>query len=96
MSRGGIRGTSAEVLEAPFEMANLFPKHTGLPFVVWISVWSHIKVSASAKAVPRDATAEENDLLQKWIDLNRATLLSYREGEIDIQDALGALVKVDA
>ena len=25
-------------LEAPFEMANLFPKHTGLPFVVWISV----------------------------------------------------------
>ena len=25
------------VSEAPFEMANLFPKHTGLPFVVWIS-----------------------------------------------------------
>ena len=23
--------------EAPFEMANLFSKHTGLPFVVWIS-----------------------------------------------------------
>src|SRR5262245_39699710 len=46
------------MIEAPFEMANLFPKHTGLPFVVWISVRGgarhdvRVKVSASAKAIP--------------------------------------------
>ena len=44
--------------DALFEMANLFPKHTGLPFVVWISTGQgvqhdvRIKVSSSAKAIP--------------------------------------------
>jgi len=39
-------------------MANLFPKHTGLPFVVWISVRGgarhdiRVKVSSGAKAMP--------------------------------------------
>ena len=33
---GRMRGMEMKI-EAPFEMANLFPKHTGLPFVVWIS-----------------------------------------------------------
>jgi len=47
-------------VEAPFEMANLSPKHTGLPFVVWISYRagaSHdvrVKVSRNAKAIPAD------------------------------------------
>src|SRR5215471_8930813 len=47
-------------LEAPFEMANLFPKHTGLPFVVWISVRGgarhnvRVRVSATAKAMPEE------------------------------------------
>ena len=41
-----------------FDMANLFPKHTGLPFVVWISVQGNarhdvrVKVSPSPKAEP--------------------------------------------
>lgn len=45
-------------LEAPYDMSNLFPKHTGLPFVVWISVRGgarhdvRVKVSSSAKALP--------------------------------------------
>jgi len=44
--------------EAPFEMANLFPKHTGLPFVVWISYKGgaqhdvRVKVSPGPKAHP--------------------------------------------
>jgi hypothetical protein len=44
--------------EAPFEMANLFPKHTGLPFVVWISYRGgarhdvRVKVSPTARATP--------------------------------------------
>jgi hypothetical protein len=45
-------------IEAPFEMANLFPKHTSLPFVVWISYRGgarhdvRIKVSHNTKAMP--------------------------------------------
>jgi hypothetical protein len=121
-------------------MANLFPKHTGLPFVVWISVRGgarhdvRVKVSASAKApgpvpgpvrqlraeigvAPRYATPSEMttvgicpevrliegrsipslafDQLKQWIELNRATLLSYWDGDIDTQDALDALAKVE-
>ena len=47
-------------VEAPFEMANLFPKHTGLPFVVWISYRGgarhdvRVKVSRNAKAIPAE------------------------------------------
>lgn len=43
--------------EALFEMANLFPKHTGLPFVVWISYGGgaqhdvRVKVSRGPKAL---------------------------------------------
>jgi hypothetical protein len=47
-------------IEVPYEMANLFPKHTGLPFVVWISVRGsrsrhdgvRVKVSTDPKAKP--------------------------------------------
>lgn len=44
--------------ERLFEMANLFPKHTGLPFVVWISTGQgiqhdvRVKVSSGPKAIP--------------------------------------------
>ena len=47
-------------LEAPFEMSNLFPKHTGLPFTVWISVQGgarhdvRVKVSRTPKATPQN------------------------------------------
>ncbi|MBV8843345.1 MAG: hypothetical protein JO307_11095 [Bryobacterales bacterium] len=43
-----------------FEMANLFSKHTGLPFVVWISYKGgaqhdvRVKVSPGPKAVPSE------------------------------------------
>jgi len=46
--------------EAPFEMANLFSKHTGLPFVVWISYKGgaqhdvRVKVSPGPKALPSE------------------------------------------
>jgi len=45
-----------------FEMANLFSKHTGLPFVVWISYRGaarhdvRVKVSASPKVLPSQMT----------------------------------------
>jgi predicted RNase H-like HicB family nuclease len=195
-----------QALQAPFEMANLFPKHTGLPFVVWISVkggarhdvrftgsplsfakqwrrqsmntnspedlnypvrieydeedglfiadfldlpgcsatgstvteayeraqeakaeWLRLtaeqglpipkpsrtqdKVSANSKAMPDEMTtvgirpevrviegemdADSFERLKAWIELNRATLISYWEGDIDTQDALDALAKVE-
>lgn len=49
---------STDNIEAPFELANLFPKHTGLPFVVWISARGgarhdvRVKVSRGAEALP--------------------------------------------
>ena len=104
------------MVEAPFEMANLFPKHTGLPFVVWISVRGgarhdvRVKVSASAKALPGDMATVgirpevkviEGELdteafrqPEAWITLNRATLISYRDGDIDTQDAMEALMRI--
>ena len=49
--------------EAPFEISNLFPKHTGLPFVVWISHKGaarhdvRVKVSSGAKVFPSRMTS---------------------------------------
>lgn len=49
--------------DAPFEMANLFPKHTGLPFVVWISARGgarhdiRVKVSPDPKALPSEVAS---------------------------------------
>ena len=46
--------------EALFEMANLFSKHTGLPFVVWISYKGgaqhdvRVKVSPGPKVLPAE------------------------------------------
>ena len=74
-------------IEAPFEMANLFPKHTGLPFVVWISVRGFV--------IAGEKDAETFDQLSKWIELNRATLIAYWKGEIDTQDALETLSRLE-
>jgi hypothetical protein len=100
--------------EAPYEMANLFPKHTGLPFVVWINVRGGarqgsvmLKVSRNGNAIPAatisadiriiegSIDANEFELLKRWIELNRQTLIAYWEGDIDTQDALEALRKVE-
>jgi hypothetical protein len=49
--------------EDQFLMANLFPKHTGLPFVVWISYRGNaqhdvrVKVSPSPKAIASEMAA---------------------------------------
>jgi hypothetical protein len=46
-----------------FDMANLFPKHTGLPFVVWISFRGgarhdiRVKVSPGPKTLPLEMTS---------------------------------------
>jgi hypothetical protein len=49
--------------EGLFEMANLFSKHTGLPFVVWISYKGgaqhdvRVKVSPGPKTLPSQMTS---------------------------------------
>ena len=49
--------------EALYEMANLFPKHTGLPFIVWISYRGgaqhdvRVKVSHGPKVLPSEMTS---------------------------------------
>ena len=54
----GIGDRNPDDSEALFEMANLFSKHTGLPFVVWISYRGgaqhdiRVKVSPGPKALP--------------------------------------------
>ena len=59
----GMRLGSRTHSEAPFEMANLFPRHTGLPFVVWISFRGgaqhdvRVKVSPGPKAMPYEMTS---------------------------------------
>lgn len=107
---------SIDNIEAPFEMANLFPKHTGLPFVVWISARGgarhdvRVKVSRGAKALPGDMASvglrpevqiiegamnpADFERLKSWIERNRATLISYWDGDIDTLDAIAKLVKV--
>ena len=62
--KGTIRTFSQLVAEpgaeAPFEMANLSPKRTGLPFVVWISPKAgaphdvRVKVSRGPKVLPSE------------------------------------------
>lgn len=103
-------------IDAPFEMTNLLPKDTGLPFVVWISNKvgaTHdvrVRVTWTAKAIlaemisvgirPHVHVVEglldsgELELLATWIEKNYGTLISYWEGDIDTQDALGALARV--
>ena len=55
-----IRGREENEATAPFELANLFPKHTGLPFVVWISYRGgaqhdvRVKVSPGPRATPSE------------------------------------------
>jgi hypothetical protein len=101
--------------EALFEMANLSPKRTGLPFVVWISPKagaSHdvrVKISRGPKVHPSELisvavrpnvhvvgsgklTAQELELLRKWVDLNRDVIIRYWDGDIEYtEDAIAEL-----
>ena len=72
--------------EALFEMANLFSKHTGLPFVVWISYRGGAQHDVRVKMSGSDLA-----LLTKWIELNHEVLVRHWEGEIDTKDAIDAI-----
>jgi hypothetical protein len=99
-----------------FEMANISPKRTGLPFVVWISPRAgdphdvRVKVSKGPKAYSSELvsvairpdvhvvsggkmTADDLDLLKKWVELNLDVIVKYWDGDIEYtEDAIAALV----
>jgi hypothetical protein len=100
--------------QALFEMANLRPERTGLPFVVFISQRGgarhdvRVKVAPSAKVRPAEMVTvavrprvriirgrlDPEDLarLAEWIELNRAVLVDYWNGEIEYtENAIAAL-----
>jgi uncharacterized protein DUF4160 len=85
-----------------FLMANLFPKHTGLPFVVWISSRGgarhdvRIKVSPNAKAMPEEMASVairpdihlvEGSIDPKEFDILRAWIDQNRQTLIDYWDS---------
>lgn len=64
-----------------YDMANLFPRHTGLPFAVWISVRGNarhdvrIKVSPGSKAQPEEV-----------VSVGIRPTIQAMEGEIEAED----------
>jgi hypothetical protein len=81
--------------EDPFLMTKLFPKDTGLPFAVWMSVRGNAGPEMRVKIEGGDLGVEELVLLRDWTELNRKTLQQHWDGEIDTQEAMEALVKVE-
>jgi hypothetical protein len=100
--------------QALFEMANLRPERTGLPFVVFISQKGgarhdvRVKIARGAKVRPSEMATvavrpkprvirgalDPDDLarLAEWIELNRAVLADYWNGDIEYtEDAISAL-----
>jgi hypothetical protein len=100
--------------QATFEMANLRPERTGLPFVVFISQKGgarqdvRVKVARTARVRPSEMitvavrptprvvrgrmSADEFDLLKRWIELNERVLIGYWNGTIEYtEDGLNAI-----
>jgi hypothetical protein len=100
--------------QALFEMANLRPERTGLPFVIFISQKGgarhdvRVKIARGAKVRPSEMATvavrpkprvirgalDPDDLarLAEWIELNRAVLADYWNGDIEYtEDAISAL-----
>ena len=103
--------------QALFEMANLRPERTGLPFVVFISQKGgarhdvRVKLARGAKVRPSDMitvavrprpriirgsiSAQEFELVRRWIELNMNMLVDYWTGDIEYtEDALAAIKPV--
>jgi hypothetical protein len=101
---------------ATYEMANLRPETTGLPFVVWISQRAgarhdvHVKVAHSPKLKdPADLgtyalrplrhvegpplPSAEEDLLQKWVELNQQALIDFWDAKIEYTEDVLKLLK---
>ena len=94
--------------QATYEMANLRPERTGLPFVVFILQRGgarhdiRVKVARTPRVRPSEIVTVGLDphdlsLLRQWIDLNEQVLIDYWNGVIGYtEDALNALRPIEA
>src|ERR1700751_1870545 len=74
------------------EMANLFPRTTGLPMTVWVSPRGHAQNIANTAVVGVRPTPhviaghlfpDDERVVFEWISLNAAAIVEYRGGRID-------------
>lgn len=101
-----------------FEMVNVRPELSGLPFIVWISEKGgarhdvRVKVSPGPRVREFSATVSvrpdvqilagelsnrDLDIVRRWVELNRDTIVKYWDGDILYTDeALAALRKLPA
>ena len=102
--------------QTTYEMANLRPESTGLPFVMWISQRAgarydaRVKVARSAKLkAPSDLgsyalrpfrhvegpplPSADEELLRRWIELNREALVDFWDGTIEYTEDVLSLLK---
>ncbi len=92
------RADQAEV-EAPFELANVRPATTGLPFIVFVSQQGGARYGPRIKVTlehpPRllgSPSCQDVALLTRWIELNRATIEACWAGTIAFtEDMLAAI-----
>ncbi|MES1197607.1 MAG: hypothetical protein ABUL55_03170 [Pseudomonadota bacterium] len=85
--------------EDMFLMANVHPKRSGLPFVIYISEKQgrhdvRVKVGAGPKAPPvalrpevhitdGELAPKDFDLVRRWIELNRDVIIGYWDRTIE-------------
>jgi hypothetical protein len=84
-----------------FEMANLFPRTTGLPMTVWVSPRGNAQNIANTAIVGVRPTPhviaghlppDDQRMVFEWISLNTAAIVEYWAGRIDTIE-LGQLLK---
>ena len=84
--------------DALFEMANLFPRTTGLPMQVWVSprgtARHYVPAVVDVRPTPHVIAGQLDDrqTVFEWASLNTAALVAYWEGRIDAIE-LGQLLK---
>ena len=71
-----------------FEWINLFPRSTGLPVTIWVS----IKEIVTTDPHNPNEIGEHTAAVSAWIELNRETLSAYWRGELDGKEMIEALL----
>jgi hypothetical protein len=101
-----------------FEMANLYPRDTGLDVTIWVSPRGHARHDARIKVrmspgdrMDADNTAtvavrpqprvqhgilskEDENAVSRWIGLNEAALVGYRDGALSTVEFVQKLVRL--
>jgi hypothetical protein len=76
-----------------YEMANLFPRTTGLPLTVWVSPRGRARHAARIK-VSLTPSPADFALVSRWISLNEEALIEFWNEAIDSVELGGRLRKI--